>query len=280
MTSEPIIVIGAHRSGTTWLGDTLGRSKDVAYWVEPRHVWSYGNWFLPDDLLTRGHARESVKRCIRKRFTRFVQRSQANRLCEKTPSNCLRIPFIREVFPDAKLIILFRDGRAVFRSTQAMLKTGIGWDRVRQRLRETSIWDLPAFADRIPWMWRKLIGKPLDFWGVRPPGWRVWVREDTPNVIRAKQWAGCVQGILDSIEHTTDRNVHVTRYEDLMSREDAVRSLVDFCGFTDSDAVLDQMQASADPSRRNAWQNEIGANALDEIRPHMEHLLNRLGYHW
>ena len=57
---SPIILIGTHRSGTTWLGQVLSRHSSLAYWVEPRYVWSWGNNYKPDDVLTKINAKPRI----------------------------------------------------------------------------------------------------------------------------------------------------------------------------------------------------------------------------
>lgn len=39
MDTKPILVTGAHRSGTTWVGKMLAASREVAYISEPLNVW-------------------------------------------------------------------------------------------------------------------------------------------------------------------------------------------------------------------------------------------------
>ncbi|UCF28983.1 MAG: sulfotransferase family protein, partial [Chloroflexota bacterium] len=39
MQSSPILVTGAHRSGTTWVGKMLAAGRETAYISEPLNVW-------------------------------------------------------------------------------------------------------------------------------------------------------------------------------------------------------------------------------------------------
>ena len=39
LEKKPILVTGAHRSGTTWVGKMIVASQDVAYISEPLNVW-------------------------------------------------------------------------------------------------------------------------------------------------------------------------------------------------------------------------------------------------
>ena len=93
----PIIVIGTHRSGTTWLGKELKKVKGLSFGEEPRHIWTRGNAYKRDDVLGATDATPRRIRSIRKAFQRFVEQDGGSRFGEKTPSNCMRIPFIDQL---------------------------------------------------------------------------------------------------------------------------------------------------------------------------------------
>lgn len=105
---RPIFVVGAARSGTTFLGDCLGHLPEVSYHHEPpatkaagRYVyegtWGFGRsrWFF-----------RSVYAWLLR-----VELEGHLRLCEKTPTNALLIPFLDRAFEGAQFIHIVRDGR-------------------------------------------------------------------------------------------------------------------------------------------------------------------------
>lgn len=102
------IIVGAARSGTTFLASLIA-GDDVCYIEEPNIIWMYRNASSKDDCLTADHASEKVIRYIRAQFSRKLRKSGASILLEKTPSNCLRLPFVHTVFPEAKFIFVERD---------------------------------------------------------------------------------------------------------------------------------------------------------------------------
>jgi hypothetical protein len=115
-TELPIfIIVGAARSGTTYLASLI-TGDDVCYVEEPNIIWMYRNASSKDDCLTTDHASEKVIRYIRTQFSRKLRKSGAKTLLEKTPSNCLRLPFVRAVFPEAKFIFVERDIEDVAKS--------------------------------------------------------------------------------------------------------------------------------------------------------------------
>jgi len=282
MTPPPIILIGTQRSGTTWLGNVFARHDRLAYWPEPRHVWTWGNSYKPDDVLTAADASPAVIRHIHRTFDRFVQQQSKDRLVEKTPSNCLRLPFLRAVYPDAKIILIVRDGRSVIRSTGAILDKGVPHGKILGRAFETPLWEWPAYLPRAAsTLYRKVTGKPLAFWGPRPPGWKGWVRTDPREVILAKQWAATITRAVDDAAAQSPDRMFQYRYEDFMaSPREHMQRIVDFCELPGSAGLVEHVASTADPARQHKWKDAIDAATLERVRPHMEPTLNRLGYTW
>ena len=106
------LVMGCARSGTSILGELIGSHPEVKYKHEAHAAWNKAGMGENDShRLTALHATPKVMRQIRQRFE--LEKGGASLFVEKCPRSVLRIPFIREVFPEAKLIHLIRDGRDV-----------------------------------------------------------------------------------------------------------------------------------------------------------------------
>lgn len=107
---RPLFIIGAPRSGTTFLGNCLASLPEISYHFEPiatkaaaRYVyceqWSYSKakWFY-----------QNVYAWLLR-----IQWDGDLRFSEKTPRNCFLVPFLAKAFPDAQFIHIIRDGRDV-----------------------------------------------------------------------------------------------------------------------------------------------------------------------
>lgn len=287
MDHSPIILLGTHRSGTTWLGQALSQHPSLAYWEEPRYVWSWGNNYKPDDVLTAQDATPKIVQHIRDRFSRFVSEQKKPRLFEKTPSNCLRVPFIRQVYPEAKILHIIRDGRSVFSSAERLKTVGyyrqdVLVKRFQRILVETPVWEWPAMLSRVTYTLRaKVTNQPIKFWGPRPRGWHDWVKSNTPNVILAKQWTATINQALKDTDGLDSRVYHRLSYEDLVARPRAVMGeAVEFLGLNNSDRFLTEFEKTVDPSSQHKWSRLISADKLAEIRPYLEPVLIQLGYSW
>lgn len=279
----PIFVIGTHRSGTTLLGRALAHHPEVAYWEEPRHVWSWGNNYRTDDRLTADDATIWIKRRIRRQFSKFVEAAGRSRLAEKTPSNCLRLPFIAEIFPEAKFVHIHRDGRAVMRSTSVVRQTRTpGPEWYAQRLLGTPFWEWPTLVPRA-WrtLGRRLRGKEMVFWGPRPPGWRRWVKEDPRSIVLAKQWRYTIEPVLEYRDTVAGTNWLDLRYDELVQSPVAkAKEIQEFAGLRPSRSFDDHLAGVCDPHRVDRWREETDPLEFEESRPILEPVLERLGYSW
>jgi len=66
----------------------------------------------------------AIRFAVRLRGRLQLGGDRPRRLLEKTPENCLRLPFLLEIFPDARIIHLTRDGRSNISSAFTLIP---GW---------------------------------------------------------------------------------------------------------------------------------------------------------
>jgi len=106
--SRPLFLIGAPRSGTTFLGDCLAALPELTYHHEPiatkaaaRHVYE-GDWSSRRARLIYRWTYASLMRQHGVGHLRFT---------EKTPRNCFILPFLSQTFPEAQFVHIIRDGR-------------------------------------------------------------------------------------------------------------------------------------------------------------------------
>ncbi len=251
------LIIGCARSGTSILGELVAAHPDVRYLHEAHEIWrKAGSGEDGSHRLTAEHATPRVVRRIRKRFER--ERGDARLLVEKCPRNTLRVPFIRAVLPEAKIIHIVRDGRDV----SCSLMPGIGGDQ-----------------------WRHL----------KPPGWRDLLAHEHGAVRCARAWRTIVEIALEDLSGVPHLCV---RYEDLVDDPRRVaRQVIGFLGLnqhpdvaTFCDKIQNKTRDSYHAERQEKWFRDdhtvrIGrwrenladdeAAAVEQIvRP----LLVRLGY--
>ena len=118
----PVFVVGVPRSGTTWVENMLlahpaldGPRVETAVFVSLRQLWN-------NDALSH----DVVGLAIR-RFVNTLLAPWGPRVVEKTPLHAEHLSLITNVFPDASIISVHRDGRDV---VQSLLEMEAGTDDV------------------------------------------------------------------------------------------------------------------------------------------------------
>jgi len=227
----PIIILGAPRSGTTFLGDVLACHSSVRYFVEPNPVWRWGNEGY-SDALKREYATPKVVDRIRRYFEDSVTADGKARILEKTPQNCLRASFVDAVFPNARYIHIIRNGYESALSIRAnWLRKGKGLEGVRvgQRLREIRGtqylkygWQ---FAKRCVFAWRR---EPVVMWGPRIPGLEQMRKELSLLEVSAYQWKQCTE-----MARMAGRDLGVDRYQEYCLETLNRERIEEICDFLD-----------------------------------------------
>jgi hypothetical protein len=126
-------ILGCGRSGTTILGQLLGRHRQVVYLNEPLHYWYvidrrsdnldfFGgkgqSWFDASD------ATVAAARRLDRLFGQVQLRATGRQLVEKLPIHALRMEWLDRLAPAARFVNIVRDGRAVVQSIQVIHRRG------------------------------------------------------------------------------------------------------------------------------------------------------------
>lgn len=301
---RPIIVLGAARSGTTLLAKTiLAAHPDIAFWPEPAQVWRHGHAYRGHDVLRPEDATPRVRRYITGRFSRFLAQQGRARFMEKTPGNCLRMPFVMEVFPRAQVIHVLRDGRDVAISA-AKEWSGAGTPRVQGKRRDLGVGDrlshilraqdvlnnrfrnvvdileLPAYAGRLVGVFRRQVlhsSRPL--WGPRFPGFRK-VRATWPLLETcALQWDLSVRMARSACVRLPRSQYMELRYEDLVTEpRREVSAILEFLEIDKSAETLAKLTAGVDHQARPKWVTGLSREQVLAMEASIADTLRELGY--
>lgn len=244
---NPIIIIGAPRSGTSFLSRIFSAHPEVETLVEPRLVWKYGN-DAKSDMLSVLDVRPEVKQYIQEYFTEWLQKSGKSFLVEKTPSNALRMGFVHEVFPEAKFVHILRDGKnSALSIRQFWQEASTGFSsidpkRLGMRLKEIRPRQLPYYAGEF---WKRCLGsihisganKSVGVWGPRLPGLEEMVRDLDLLEVACLQWRFCVEQACFVGRKLPEHQYMEIRLEDF--NQEVMHGVLDFMGLP-ADAAVDQ----------------------------------------
>ena len=232
---DPVILIGAARSGTKVLRDLLAASGGVrAVPYDINYVWRYGA--SGDDALDPAALNERQKRFIRRMVPRLAKARAGDLVIEKTVSNTLRVPYVNAVFPEARFVHLVRDGRAVAESAMRQWQAPPDWKALAGKLRGMPLANLGYAA----WFGGNFLSGLASgrgggkVWGPRFPG-----LDDSEGLAAtcAAQWAASVETARRDLAALPPERVFEIRYEDMVADPSRIGALARAMGLPDPEAV-------------------------------------------
>ncbi len=252
-----IILIGAARSGTKFLRSLLGADAkvgEVPYDVN--YIWRYGNEAYPDDALPASLATSRVKAYIRRLLPKQGGIGAAGSiLVEKTVSNTLRVPFVREIFPEARFIHLIRDGRDVTESAMRMWQKPPNWHYLLQKARRFPV---SNYGYAVWYLWNVVSGaarsgRGVRVWGPRYPGMDADLAEISLIEVCARQWAMSIEYAARDLASLPAEQVMTVHYETLMVNEAVVADVARFAGVSAPASVLSSYRKTVRHDTGGGW---------------------------
>jgi Sulfotransferase family len=199
---RPVIVIGCPRSGTGILLDVLRQSPALRSIQDEGHIlWQ--PYHHPRDRGWESDALDAND--VRRREREYIYLAVRllvgdRRFVDKTPENCLRIGYLRALFPDASFVFLRR------RAADNVSSLMEGW-RARPRF---VTYRLPEPLEGLG----PLNGNRWSF--VLIPGWRE-LRSSPLEEICAHQYIACNEAVLDAREQDDPARWLDVTYEDFVA---------------------------------------------------------------
>lgn len=238
---NPIFILSAPRSGSTLLFETLMRHKQIWSFGDEGHAWIERFPHLrpvpggvESNRLTREHLNPALAHQLRIDMLRGLKSRQGQRVSpnsgvirvlEKTPKNCLRVPFINTLYPDARFIYLYRDPKE---SVSSIME---GW----RHQRFVTYGDVRTAHGR--WCF------------LRPPRWKSMINRPI-HEIAAFQWKSCQDIILNDLKALDANRWTSCSFDEFLSDPlTTVRRLVNFGGL-DVDTELEAYCSSPLPNSR------------------------------
>jgi hypothetical protein len=221
---QPIVIIGAGRSGTNVLRDCLVRLDGFATWPcdEINPIWRHGNLGHTDDAIPVELATPAVKEFVRNAFIRiWNEQGRPDFVVEKTCANSLRVPFVNSILPEAQFIHIVRDGYDVMASAKKRWGGELefaGLPYLLAKARYAPKLDLPIYALsalRSRLAVRLGLRQHLKSWGPKFAGMDSFSNAPVDELI-ARQWAACVNESHQAFANIGAQRVFLTKYEDLV----------------------------------------------------------------
>ena len=285
---QPVIILCAARSGSKLLRDVLASSKQIE--VVPydiNYIWKYSNNHLFHDELNKTDLNEKITKYIRDYILKFASKKQDQYILEKTVSNSLRVEFVKSVFPEAKLIHLYRDGRDVALSALGCWTSDV-LDSKNQPLKTyvKKIIEFPYFTASDYLLARckeiaaqKFSTKSHYYWGPRFKGVKELVATQSLAEVCAHQWVSSVERTLNELQTLQLNCDYVTvKYEDFVQKPEAeIHKLCEYIGVNDAKSVVQFAKNTVRTNSIGRWANQLESYE-NELLPIMRSTLVSLGY--
>lgn len=268
---SPVFVLGCPRSGTTVLLQGLRRSQELGSVQAEGHIL-WDEFHHPQDRGWDSDALGETDVTNREReyvYCAIRMFARNRRFVDKTPENCLRVPYLAHLFPGAVFIFLRR------RAPDNVSSLMEAW-RAR-----------PRFVKyRLP---EPLTGiEPLDGseWSlVLIPGWRDLIAAPVEEIC-ARQYIACNEAVLDARSSIDPSRWIDAAYEDLVrSPVDEFRRIYAALGLDFDPAAQSFAAALAEHPTRTTltaprpgkWR-EQNPEAIARVLPQLLETERRLGY--
>lgn len=242
----PVIIVGAGRSGTNMLRDIITSIPDFDTWDcdEINPIWRYGNRDFETDEFLPSHATKKIKSYIRNRFIKRHNKSKAKFIVEKTCANSLRLNYLYEIFPEAKYIIINRDGRDVVPSAMKRWNSSFDFKYTLKKLKHVPVRDLFHYVWKFGSSRMKKTffnQESLSFWGPIYKG----IHKDINNLslmkLCAEQWKHCAENTIEQRDKIPVENIFDIKYESFVKQpKQKITQLLDFLK-VDNDINIDQL---------------------------------------
>ena len=292
---EPIFIIGAARSGTKMLGNIFNMHPEVSYKGESNYIWRLENSNFKNDLLPVSVATKEVKNKIWEKFYSNIEKDKV--LVEKTAANSLRLPFVLEIFSNAKLIHIVRDGRDVALSARKKWR-GEFSDFEKEKLGKENekksiilrIWQRIISGDIAVTELHNYFFKGINIlkthlgmsdsgiWGPRFPGIDELYKTHSLIEVCAFQWLNSVQSILNFHANNQDIPYYLVKYEELTaSPAEKIDEIFSFCELDRTDN-WSQIVASIKKGNSFKWKEQLTEREIYKVQNITAKILDLLDY--
>jgi hypothetical protein len=247
--------------------------RDVGFLNEPKALWH--KIYSQEDLVgsySRGVAHyrleatdvtPEISQAAHRLFGAYLTAVVSRRVVDKYPEQVFRLPFVRQIFPDAKFIFLVRNG----------------WDTCKS---------IEQWSQRLG---TQVKDETHDWWGVNDRKWHLLVDLLVAKDTELGQFTDEIKNFTDHSDRSTVEwiltmkeglhwlkelpdCVYRVNYEDLVTNsQDILKELLDFCELPQDTKMFDYAEQTLNPVTAK---QAFPLNPL--IIPAFNSMMNALGY--
>jgi hypothetical protein len=281
---QPVVIIGAARSGTNMLRNVLARLPGFGTWPcdEINLIWRHGNHREATDELRPEQATPAVQAYVRRAFARLARQRGLSHVVEKTCANSLRVGFVDRILPDAHYVHVVRDGRDVTNSARKRWTAKLEPAYTLRKARFMPLTDLPYYGVRYALNRGFRLfsrGQRLASWGPRFEGMDLMLAEHSLEEVCAVQWQRCVDAAEQSLGQLDERRVYRLLYENFVANPaQELQNVAAFLAVRVTERQCSEFTSGVSRHSTGTWRQELDQHALERVMPWMSETLKRYGY--
>lgn len=279
---DPVLIIGAPRSGTKMLRELLKlHPKIIGPVYEKERVWSYGNMNRFGKSIHENQITPVIKDYIRKHFDKIAKKNPGKLIVDKNVPNSLRIEFVREVFPKAPVIYIVRDGRDAVSSIRNMWESPLELKYIFQN-RAFPLEEIPFFVKlQIQWYFQILTGKQkhAKWWGPRFDDMDELVENYPLIEVCCIQYKRCVEAVEKSMINLKISNFIQVKYENIiLNPVEEINCIYQLLELDSYEELNDKLNSYITPGCSGNWEQRLSERELSSVLKHIEKILKFYGY--
>jgi len=281
---NPVIIIGAPRSGTNMLRDVLVKLPGSGTWPcdEINYIWRHGNLRYQSDEFRPEMATPPVQNYIRKQFEKLVKLNNLDTVVEKTCANSLRVSFIDKIFPDAQYIFIVRDGIDAVGSSLERWKASLDIPYILRKARYVPPTDLPYYALRyLHNRLYRLISREnrLALWGPAMDNINELLEQFTLPEVCALQWKACVEQAEYDFSLMPAEKIIKIKYEEFV--RDPIKEFARLANFINKDvpeSIYDFLKYNVRANSVGKGRKVLGVAGIKKLNPLIANTMARHDY--
>lgn len=281
---QPVVIIGAARSGTNILRDCLTQLTGVGTWPcdEINYIWRHGNVRVPHEEFSPDMARAEVKAFIREAFAKQAEKQDLSYVVEKTCANSLRVGFVHEVVPEAKFIFIVRNGIDVTASAKKRWHAELDLPYVLKKARYIPLADVPYYGIRYARnLWYRFTSSEgrLAMWGPKFKGMTEALEQHSLAEVCALQWQRSVERAEEDLSQLPAEQVCCIDYETFVSQpQQVLEHVTTFLGINVDADTLASISSSVFGGSVGKGAKDLTDDELQAVKALLAPTLQRYGY--
>ena len=278
LNHQPVIIIGAPRSGTKMLRNIISSFEDFSTWPfdEINFIWRHGHKTSESDEFPVSSLDEGKANYVRRQFNRISLINKSNYVVEKTCANSLRVEYVRQIFPEAKFIFINRDKLDVIESISRNWEQGHNKKNFLKKIIWYNTFDL---FNELASITLKLIiryflqKKNYIYWGPKIRNYAAISLTSNSLQIAANQWHQCESIARISSKNIEDDKKIIIEYEKLVSDPvQYIKKISKFLNVKTSNNKIDEIVSSISKDNIGKAKKIFSKNQIEDLEQYIREL--------